>query len=236
MTNDATRASATALPDISRRNALTIIGAGLAAALAGFSVQAARTAPRNGLALLNELIEAHTAEYARNDELWERAGELDTEPNCKVVVGRFYRGKDVDGENIYEPIYAYCDEQIDEFHERDLSAQLSIWGNGPAGADNARKIQERHNVKVASKKAELAALEAERKRREIASGFHAAYAAAGASSEALKVIEAQISAFVPASMAEVIRLAQWSADASREGRVDDCCEVILTNIGKAVRS
>ncbi|MBN9250928.1 MAG: hypothetical protein J0I86_10170, partial [Mesorhizobium sp.] len=116
MTNDATRASATALPDISRRNVLTITGAGLAAALAGISVQAARTAPRNGLALLNELIEAHTAEYARNDELWERAGELDTEPNCKVVVGRFYKGRDDDGENIYEPMYAYFNERIEEHY------------------------------------------------------------------------------------------------------------------------
>lgn len=36
MTNDATRASATALPEINRRSALTITGAGLVATLAGF--------------------------------------------------------------------------------------------------------------------------------------------------------------------------------------------------------
>ena len=236
MTNDATRASATALPEISRRNALTLTGAGLVAALAGFASHAAHTAPRNGLDMLNELIDAHTAEYARNDELWERAGELDAEPNCTGVLGRLYRVKSDDCENIYKPIHAYCNEQIDEFYERDLSAQLSIWGNGPAGAENARKIHERYAALVTAKKAELAALGAEKERREIASGFHAAYVAAAASSEALKVIEAQITAFVPASMAAVIRLAQWSADASREGRVDDCCEVILANIGKAALS
>ncbi|OJU52373.1 MAG: hypothetical protein BGO03_12000 [Mesorhizobium sp. 61-13] len=214
---------------------MTITGAGLAAALAGISVQAARTAPRNGLALLNELIEAHTAEYARNDELWERAGELDTEPNCKVVVGRFYKGRDDDGENIYEPMYAYFNERIEEHYKRDLAVCLSLVGNDTT---KAGEIRDCIAAKVASKNAELAALEAEREAREIASGFRDAYAAAEASSEAVSAIETQIAAFVPASMAEAIRLAQWSVEAHRKDRVfkDDWCAVVLANIGKAVLS
>lgn len=67
MTNDATRASATALPDISRRNALTITGTGLAAALAGFA--------------------AHAAKAAQPEHPWEKANRLADELSQALAEG-----------------------------------------------------------------------------------------------------------------------------------------------------
>lgn len=67
MTNDATRASATALPDISRRNALTITGAGLAATLAGFAAHAAAHKSLNAEPIMTRLQQAewHLRELER---------------------------------------------------------------------------------------------------------------------------------------------------------------------------
>jgi hypothetical protein len=236
MPNNPVRASGEAMPEINRRKALSLAGVCALAMGAGVSPGLAAEADDN-LWQLDTLIEAHATAYAENCDLWEAAGNLDIEPFSKVQVGYILRGRDDDGNDIKESRFAYSVENIEQHFESYKEPNRSIFGFGPGGAERVRKINKRYEELARKKTDEFLALEAEKKRREDASGYTAALAAARASTKAVQEIEARIMAFPPQSLAAARSLAQWALAAYESDRhcFDDAEDLAVMTLGALAR-
>lgn len=218
MTNDATRASAQSMPDMNRRTALAVTGSALAASLAGIARQSQAASADASLAELERLIAEHTQAVAADREIWNYSADIIEKiegklPHCRVQVGRLLGLRDDNGNETWTPIYAHSDEDIEKRHEAHLDAMLSMWGRND---EAAARIREKHDQRVSQKKAELAAVRAERKHIEDESGYTAAMEAARASSAAVRAIEAQIVALVPGTFDAAARKAAWIVHAYNE--------------------
>ena len=217
-------------------------GAGaLATAVVAAPLATAEAEPDTSLVELEVLLAAHEEAITQNNRNWEKSDDLDTERSSKVRVGYVLRGLDDDGNDIKEPIFAYSVESILEHYERSKGPALSIWGSAPDGVERVRKINERYEEITREKIDEFLALEAEKKRREDASGYTAALAAAEAATAAVREIEARIMAFAPQSLAAARRLAQWALASSESNRhcfdgADDLLTMVLGTLAKGVQS
>jgi hypothetical protein len=241
MPNDATRATAEAMPKINRRKALALVGLGAVSTAAIPAQGMAMTTTPSDLATIEDLIATLAKAYAENSKLWEIAGALDTEPPCKVQVSRLYCGRDDEGNEQFNPVYAYSAEQIASCYDRHMNALLSINSHGPNGEAAARKIRENIAARIKEKQKELTALNAAKESREIASGYRSAMDAVNASTDVVQSIEAQILGFVPQSMEVASRLARWAAETYRTDRhclfdPEDLLTTALNSIGKAGQS
>lgn len=211
MTNNATRANAQAMSaNITRRTAL--VGT---AFLTAPPVTAALAEAGSSLDELNRLIDAHAQAMVVDREKWNHASDADDAiagklPICRVQVAKRLGPNDADGNETWTPIYAHSDEEIDRTYCQRLDTSLNWWGNN---GEAVARIREKHDQRVSQKKAELAALEAERKRIEDESGHTAMLDAARASSSAVRAIEAAIVALVPDTLEAAIRKAAWIVNA-----------------------
>jgi hypothetical protein len=240
MPNDATRASAEAMPKINRRKALSLAGVCALAVGAGVSPGVAAEADDN-LGDLDALIEEHATAYAENCDLWRAVGDLDNEPSSKVRVGYILRGRDDEGNDIKEPHFAYSVESIEQHFERYKEPNRSIFGSGPGGEERVRKIEERYAELIREKTDEFLALEADKRRREDACGFTGALEAAVASTQSVRDIEARIMDFAPRSLGAAQRLAQWALAAYESDchcvyDAEDLPVMALGALAKAVQS
>jgi hypothetical protein len=109
MSSDATRASTEAMPT-TRRTALALTGAGLAAALSGFAAHAAM--PSTIAAKIRAHAAACRAEEDAIDEL-ERLEAANPIPPARVRYAYLLCGRDDEGNDIREPLYANTEEAID---------------------------------------------------------------------------------------------------------------------------
>jgi hypothetical protein len=235
---DTARASGEAMPKINRRKALALVGLSAVSTATIPTEGIAMTATPSDLATIEGLIAAHAEAMLLNDKLWGRVGDLDTVPCAKVEITRRYRGRDENGAEIFDPIYAYRAADIDERLQPHINAALSVWGRTD---DDKRRIRDQFAACANEKKAELAAAEAECKRQQEASGYAAAAAAAERATETVKEIEAQILSFVPQSLAAAARLAQWGVEVYRSDEhcfydPEEMAVSLLERLGKAGRS
>lgn len=208
---------------ITRRSMLGAIPTcGLAPIVPAIAEPAPVITPRRcldaALAELERLIAAHVQAVVADREIWNHTADILQKiegklPHCRVQVGRLVGQRDDDGNETWKPIYSHSDEEIDRFYRQSLDVNLSMWGRN----DEAKaRFREKHDQRVSQKKAELAAVRAERKRIEGESGYTAAMDAARASSDAVRAIEAQIVALVPGTLEAAARKAAWIVHAYNE--------------------
>jgi hypothetical protein len=136
MSNDATRANAQAMPT-TRRTALALTGAGLAAALSGFAAHAAM--PSTIAAKIRAHAAACRAEEDAVDEL-ERLEAANPIPPAKVQYSWLWRGLDDEGNDIREPLYANTEEAIDRALEPERRV-AHLFGSSDGARIEAKKAR-----------------------------------------------------------------------------------------------
>jgi len=236
MTTDATRANAQAMP-LTRRRALATTGAGILAALSP-APSAISAEADSSLAALCRLLDALVEARAINSFDWDVSAQIENRishslPNVRVQVGRVLKGRDDEGNNIWEPMYAYTPDCIERHYQREEGFCDVLQRKGTPGYQSAVKcIRQQKQEKLD----ELAALRAEAKRIEDDAGYTAACDQARATSQVVTAIESDILAFVPGSLAAAARLASWVSSAMEDGFLnDEGVAAALASIGKAVR-
>lgn len=211
---------------ITRRRALLGIASIPVTVAPGKALAAKGSDP--SLAALEALIARHTELIAAADLAWQQVPKIPESvvlPDARVQVGRRLLGRDDDGNDVYSPIWAMSDERIEEHYARNRSASLSIYGEAKADEINAR-----FDARIAEKKAELAAIDAEIDRISDEWGLTAAEKAAASASEAIFVLEREIKAFRPQSIAAAARLARWAVQSHDYYLDRDDLIVVLTSI------
>lgn len=205
-------ASVGALPDHSSTNPLQ----GMEMNKHSNTTAAAGAASDGSLAAIEALIAEQVVRHAEDDKLWERSGEILERiegdlPAVKVKtsVTKVYEN----GVQIDKPLFAYWPKMVDEHIDPHYEAHLAMRGRRE---DLCAPVHEHFKARKDKLKAELAALEAERKRIETEAGYTDAIAAAKASSEAMREFEAKIISFRPSTLAAAARQAQWVLAALRE--------------------
>ena len=201
-----------------------------AALLASATPAAAWAPPRPNT--LTTLFQDHADAMTVDDEAWNRLSELEdsetmsNQPRRRVQVGRMIMGRDENGEDVFDPIYCYTEEDIRENFERHLHPLLGV----PVPA---------HMARMEAKLAEFRAIVAERQRIEDDCGYTGATKKAKATAARVKEIEQEILDFVPATLDEAARKAKWLVEQLRSDRTylhdrDDVAEVVLASIARAV--
>lgn len=182
-------------------------------------------------------VEANTRawdEHSRIDGL----PELQDRPWPKVQVGRLYKGRDGEGNEIYNPIYAYRVDDIEKKVQSHLDAALAVHGNGRSAEDRIARIRKSYADKAAEWTAELQGMVDQRKAMEDAAGLTAALEAGNATSAKVREIEQQIIAHVPTTLADVAAIAAWTikgmSDDAENPLDDDAPLTVLASFGKAV--
>lgn len=223
---------------ITRRTALAMTGSGLTAALAGLAVTASAQP-----AGVQTMIEVHRAAIAVADALWLTASEIsDANPAVgfavpKVQYSRLLLGRNDDGSDQFEPLFAYTEETIDKVVDRDLQADISIWGSGPGDAEKRRAaIHEKAEARRERLKGELRRQKAELQAAEDACGLTAAAEAATAASRQSRSLLADLLAYQCRDISEVTALATYLAECEAEDIVDaeTLVEWVRALAGKAV--
>ena len=204
----------------------TVIAKSPAAALAAGAVTAPpMVAEANDLEKLNTLIEAHTKAIEVDIAAWRALADIeavmeDNRPIARVQIGRLFRGRDDEGNEISDPIWAYDESDI----ESGFAEHRNIYMDLFARTDTEKaKYKSIFDEKVRLKKDELAAIEAEVKKIDHASGHTEALAAAMATTRDVKTVEAEIISLVPESVDTAALKAKWliSAHASEFSYVEN---------------
>ncbi|PWJ73851.1 hypothetical protein C7441_12535 [Pseudaminobacter salicylatoxidans] len=188
---------------------------------------------------LQELLSSHASIIGESEANWTKVNEIEDceamarAPINRVLIGRtLLVGRDDDGNERWRENYAFSAEHIEEYCKPHLVAMLAMCG---ANEDCERKATESHAAFVRSKIAELAAIENQRKLIADECGYTAAYSTALASSKELKAIEEKIVRFVPSSLSEAAKLAEFVAANTDDGVMLDEDEVLeaLRSIARA---
>lgn len=192
-----------------RRTALALTGSGLVAALATIATTARASSVDSSLAAVEVLIQRHADAVYAGKAAWEAIPSDDDplRPCVRVQVGKLLKGRDDDGNDIFEPIWAYDDKRIEQSVNRHRDAMIGMWGHRPGETEI---LTERYAAKVAEKKAALAALQAEDDRILAEIGYTAAMDKASAALDAVRAIEQEILSFVPGTLAAAARQAEWA--------------------------
>ena len=201
-----------------------ILNATAAAGIATGVAAPVIAAENTDLARLNALMDAHAKAIEADTVTWRALGEIEDAmedfPIVRVQVGRLFRGRDDEGNEIHDPIWACNESDIEKRYAQHCDAFLGLSGQN----DTAKaKIKSDYDEIVQRKKDELAAIRAERKKRDDTCGFTDALAAARASSKNVKAIEAEIISLVPDSADVAALMAKWliAAHANEFSYVDD---------------
>lgn len=222
---------------LTRRTALALTGSGLTAALAGLAVTASAQP-----AGVQTMIEVHRAAIAVADALWLTTSEIsDANPAVsstvpKVQYGFLLRGRNDDGTDDKEPLFAYTEETINKVVDRDRDTKLSIWGHGPAGEKNRLEINANAEARRERMKGEFRRQKAELQAAEDACGLTAAAEAATAASRQSRSLLADLLAYQCRDIGEVTALATYLAECEAEDIVDaeTLVEWVRALAGKAV--
>jgi hypothetical protein len=190
-----------------RRTALALTGWGVVAALTTIAATARASSVDPSLAAVEALIQRHAGAVNAGKAAWEAIPSDDDprRPWVRVQVGRLLTGRDDDGNDIFEPIWAYSDENIEQLINRSRPASLSI-----GGPERAAAVNERFDARIAAAKAELAALQAEDDRILAQIGYTAATEKASVALDVVRAIEHEILSFVPGTLAAAARQAEWA--------------------------
>lgn len=174
------------------------------------------------LTALEALIKAHAEAAQISGAKWEAAADIedaikDRLPIVRVQVGRLLRmQRDDNGQDLYDPIYKYDEDDIEKFVRQHTDAMLGVWARGTNAEKNRETIFQKHRASVQKLTAELAAIQAEHNRIEVESGYAAAREAAKEASRVTYDLEKQITSFVPATLAAASRLAAWIVEGLNE--------------------
>ncbi|MGO6724954.1 hypothetical protein ACCS51_28790 [Rhizobium ruizarguesonis] len=209
------------------------------AVIAGATPAAAWAPPRpHGLTTLFSDYE-HAIEL--HNDAWEAVGDLaDSEamraaPSVRVQVGRRIIGKDEAGNDVFQPIYAYGQEEIEEY-ERTTHGVKMLFAKGE---DAKARADAWFTRSVSEKMGRLNAVKAEAQRVEAACGYTAAIERAKGASAGVRHIEQAILDFVPTTLEDAARKARWIVAELQGERAlmldrDDIALVALAAIGRAI--
>lgn len=196
------------------------------------AVRKQATAGDPSLAAIDDLIRRHEEAWKVDNAAWDDIPDPEL-PLCRIEVARRYLGRDDNGEELYEPVYLFTEDQIRDSYQRNLKAHLSVWGGSP---EREASIRAKYEKLLQQRLDELAALKAEVKRVEDESGYTGACKKARATAAIVKAIEAEIIAFVPQSLAAATRKVKWVLSVYEEERcyfADDDFVDILQSIARA---
>lgn len=168
--------------------------------------------------LLDALIANHNEAIKHDCVTWTIVGDLtealDESPDGhqppKVQTSVLYCGKDDDGKDIRKPQFSYSEEDIREVFTRHKHSQLALYP-GPGVNVSRDKVAARYDADMEAKISEFRELVAAYEKREADIGLTAALKAAKATSAEVRLIEAMIVDFVPATLAEASRKSAWCA-------------------------
>lgn len=191
-----------------RRTALALTGSGIVAALTSIATTATASTADSSLSDVEAVIQRHADAVIAERAAWDAVPSDDDprRPHVRVQVGRRLVGRDNDGTDIWQPVWAHNEKHIDHVYAQNLHAFLSATDTPERKAAVTERIEKR----AAAKKAELAALRAEDDRILEEIGFTAAEETATAALDAVRAIEHEILSFVPQTLAAAIRQAQWA--------------------------
>lgn len=212
----------------------------LKGAIVAGATPAAAWAPPRAETLASLFSEYETATDL-NDVAWAALGELEdgeamrAQPSERVQVGRRIIGRQPDGTDAYEPVYAYSVEEIESYERVSLGTQMLFAHNAAAKA----RVEERFAWRVAEKVGRLNAVQKECRRIEDACGYTATVDRARVASARVCAIEQTILDFVPTTLDEAARKARWIVTELQGDRTymhdrEDIAEVALAAIGRAV--
>lgn len=164
---------------------------------------------------LADLFEAYRRAIDEDKLAWDEISRLDELPELKdrpwpkVQVGRLIKGRNDDGTEIFDPIFAYNAADIEKKIETHRAARLSFEGTGPGSEERRKKVHEFYASMIANKEAELQALVDQRRKMEDAAGFTAAMEVANETCAKVKALEAKIIGYVALTIADAAAIAAW---------------------------
>ena len=187
------------------------------------------------------LIAKHENLYTADDKAWGLAYDLDdsamrSAPRTAVEVGRIMMGRDLDGEQIFQPIIAHSESEITAYFDDHLQHIDMMTGSSiPAWKEARLKA---HNDRRQAKLDEFRACREARKRHEDQCGYTAAMEAAQATMREVKSVEALIIKYIPATLEEAAIKARWLVKKMNDDRsylndYEAALEEALDAIGRA---
>lgn len=193
----------------------TVLKGGVAVALTAHTAVASGEASAS---TLDTLIAEHTRAIELDKAAWCVVGDLterlDTSegghPSVRVQTSYLYQGRDAEGNEIRKPRYSFSEAEIEKVFAGNLKDLLLF--NPPA---RHALVKENCERRLAEKLEEFRTLKAEYDRRERDIGLTDALAEARRATDAVRGIEAEIIALVPATLSEAIQKAAWCAKAYR---------------------
>jgi hypothetical protein len=224
---------------ITRRSTIT----GAAALLVTAGTAHAGLDTDNSVTALRTLIARYEALCKIADGAWEKADiieaceAMNSAPRVRVQVGKLlHMTRDENGNDNFDPIYAYSDLEIERKIKPHMDGRLAMcWG--PKKIEQAAAIRAGYAARIQTKKDELAALQAENDRIEIECGYRAAVDEASDASDACRAALQEIVGFLPSSLATAATLAAWIVwAASNDGVLQvgqDEVSTALASIAKA---
>lgn len=191
--------------------------------------------------MLSTLLSEYETATRIDRELWGIAADLEdcdavrAKPRERIQVSKRFVGRDAEGADRFEPIYAYSIKDI-EAHERySLETNMLFVRNG----DQRARVEGRYAQRVAEKADRLNAIKAQCQRIEDECGLTVALMHAKAASARVREIEQTILDLVPTSLEEAARKARWIVAELNDDRTymndrEDIAQVALAAIGKAI--
>jgi hypothetical protein len=203
------------------------------------STPAAACAPPRPLTL-DALFADYETVIALDNQAWTIVRELEdsatmaSRPEKRIQVGRRIVGIDAEGNDRFEPIYAWSIAQIEKSARSARDHQMVF----ARTEDHKNRVAERYVEQVAERSAAFNAIEAERRLIEDACGHTAALDTATSASARVRAVEQAILEFVPTTLEEASRKARWIVAELQGDRAhlldrEDVAEVALASIARA---
>lgn len=202
---------------MNRRHTLALTGSGIVAALSAMSGPVAASRPDHSLTAVEALIQRHARAVLAEKAAWDEVPSDDDprRPDVRVQISKLLKGRDADGNDIFEPVWAYDNKRIEQSVNKHRDAVIGMWGHRPGETE---RLTELYAAKAAEKIATLAALQAEDDRILAEIGYTAAVDKASAALDAVRALEHEILSFVPQTLSAAVRKAQWAiAGAADDG-------------------
>ncbi|MBD8555528.1 hypothetical protein IFT84_13530 [Rhizobium sp. CFBP 8762] len=192
---------------------------------------------------LQTLFDKHSEAWRADCNAWDALAVFADDPALSdtwiehVEVATLVGAADQNGVSTRTPIYKGSKEAIEAYYLNRLRLRVDF--NSSTATDRERQSVERCQARIAEKCAELDAIKASNKKIHDDAGYTAALAAAQASSDHVKAIEAQILSYAPYNMAEVRAQARWISQVYADHEYSylhertDVLETLLATLSKA---
>jgi hypothetical protein len=194
---------------------------------------------------LDDLINSHHAAILHDRAAWDAVSDLDeceamlNRPTARVQTSRLIIGRDDNGAEVFKPLYSYSEQDI-----RALFLKNDHWQPGRMLHGREEQLRDRRAAYYKRMEDHIAALreiEDERQRIEDQCGYTVTLREARRTSEGVRMIEAEIVGYVPASFDDAIKKANWCVWAASDDHcylydTDNMCAVLtaaLAAIGSA---